>query len=65
MDEPSIERGALAVLGRLIAWIARWIVLLAMILVLLATGLVLALSMRNDRVAVRGRKPQFVPRISG
>lgn len=65
MDEPSIERGALAVLGTLIAWIARWIVLLAMILVLLATGLVLALSMRNDRVSMRGRKPQFVPRISG
>lgn len=49
MEEPPIERTTDEVRAGSTPGIVRWVLLVSLILLLLAFGLVLALSMRNDR----------------
>lgn len=57
MEEPPIERTTEEVRAGSTPGIVRWVLLVSLILLLLAFGLVLALSMRNDRVPASQAEP--------
>ncbi len=64
MDEPSIKRGALAVLAGLIIAIIRWLVLFVLISLLLVAGIFVAVAMRKERALPLKPKLRLVPGIS-
>jgi hypothetical protein len=64
MDEPSIKRGALAVLAGSAAGIIRWLVLFVLISLLLVAGIVVAVAMRKERALPLKPKLRLVPGIS-
>ncbi|MFM6950241.1 MAG: hypothetical protein ACKOW1_04370 [Novosphingobium sp.] len=64
MDEPPIERTTEQVRAGSTPGIVRWVLLISLILLLLAFGLVLALSMRNDRAPSAKATPQPAPETS-
>ena len=65
MDEPLIERTTDQVRAGSTPGIVRWVLLISMILLLLAFGLVLVLSMRNDRVPAAEATAQPASETSG
>lgn len=65
MDERPIERTTEEVRAGSTPGIVRWVLLISLILLLLAFGLVLALSMRNDKAPAPEVSPQPVPETSG
>lgn len=65
MDEGPIGRTSDLARAGSSPGIVRWVLLFSMILILLAFGLVLALSMRNDRAPAGQALPQPGPETSG
>lgn len=64
MEDPPIERTTEQVRAGSTPGIVRWVLLISLVLLLLAFGLVLALSMRNDRVPSAQPTPQPAPEAS-
>jgi hypothetical protein len=64
MEEPQIERTTDEARAGSTPGIVRWVLLVSLILLLLAFGLVLALSMQNDRAPASRDVPQPVPETS-
>lgn len=58
MDEHPIERTTEQVRAGSTPGIVRWVLLVSLILLLLAFGLVLMLSMRNDRAPTGQESPE-------
>ena len=65
MDEPQIERTTEQARAGSTPGIVRWVLLISLILLLLAFGLVLALSMQNDRAPAPKDMPQPASETSG
>lgn len=64
MDDEPVERTTDQIRAGSTPGIVRWVLLISLILLLLAFGLVLVLSMQNDRVPSQRNTAQPAPETS-